>query len=84
LEVWSTVVSRWVSVLIQLASVIAVCGICWNGVQVILDSAIRDSGEAFSAALYRIVGIVAALVVIVAAPSLVGELQGALSTPLVP
>ena len=84
MEIWSGVVNSWIAVLIQLASMIAVCGICWNGVLVIIDSAIHESGEAFSAALYRIIGIVAALIVIFAAPALVGELQAALSTPLVP
>ena len=84
MDVWSGAVSSWVAVLIQLAAMIAVCGICWNGVQVILDSAIYGSGEAFTTAIYRIVGIVAALIVIFTAPSLVGELQVALSTPLVP
>ena len=81
---WTDALNRWITVLMQLAAMLATCGLAWSGVQIILEASVNDNPHIVPSMLYRIVGIIAALFVILQAPTLVAELKGALTTPLVP
>ncbi len=83
MSIWTGIVDSWVAVLIQLGGLMFVCGLCWNGVLVILDT-VAQGGDVLAPVLYRVIGMIAALAVMVGAPSLVNELQAALRTPLLP
>lgn len=84
MSAWAETLNRWISVMMQLAAMLATCGLAWSGVQIILEASVNDNPHIVPSVLYRIVGIIAALFIIFQAPTLVAELRGALSTPLVP
>jgi hypothetical protein len=72
-----------VVVLIRLAAVIAVVGLSWNAVHVIIGAAVEGAAHTAVAVVYRIIGIMLALVLVASAPQIVNSLQGLLRTPLV-
>ncbi len=80
---WTEAVNSWVIVLIRIAAVIAVIGLSWNAVHLILDSAVGGAGHSLAAIVYRVIGIVLALLLVAGAPSIVNSLQALLRTPLV-
>ena len=83
MDVWTGAINSWVVVLIQLGMAIAIVGLAWNAVQWILDTALTGNAQSLVAFLYRALGIFAALVLLLLAPRLVGELAGLLRTALV-
>lgn len=83
MSVWNSAVNSWIVVLIQLAGAIAIVGIAWNAVQLIIDASITGDAHAFPALLYRILGVLAALFIVMTAPRLVNELAALMRTPLV-
>jgi hypothetical protein len=83
MDVWNSAVNSWIVVLIQLGGAIAMVGIAWNAVQLIIDASISGDAQSFPSLLYRILGVLAALFLVLTAPRLVNELAGLLRTPLV-
>lgn len=83
MDTWFAAVNSWIAVLLQLAAAIAVVGISYNAVQMMVDSSLGNS-QSFAALLARILGVIAALVVVMTAPALVNQLSSLLMTTLVP
>ena len=83
MKAWTDAVNGWVVVLIRLAAVIAVVGLSWNAVHVIIGAAVEGAAHTAVAVVYRIIGIMLALVLVASAPQIVNSLQGLLRTPLV-
>ena len=83
MDVWTGAVNSWIAVLIQLGAAIATVGIAWNAVQMMIDASITGQAQSFPALLYRILGVLASLFLVMTAPQLVNELATLLRTPLV-
>jgi hypothetical protein len=79
---WVGAINQWLAVIIRLAAVIAVVGLSWNAVHIIIDASMGGGGRASAAVVYRIIGIVLGLMLVVTAPDIVNALQGMLRTPL--
>lgn len=83
MDTWYAAVNSWIAVLIQLAAAIAAVGISYNAVQMSVDSSLGNS-QSFASLLSRILGVIAALVLVMTAPALVNQLSGLLMATLVP
>jgi hypothetical protein len=84
-DTWSGYVSIWITVLIRIGAVVMVLGLSWNLKDIIIDSAIGStSAQHYAALIYRIIGIVLAFVLLVAAPTIVHTFQEGFRTSLVP
>ena len=46
MNIWTGIVDSWVAVLVQLGGLMFVCGLCWSGVLVILDT-VAQGGDVF-------------------------------------
>jgi hypothetical protein len=84
MDTWGSYVGTWITVLIRIGAVVMVLGLSWNLKDIIIDSAIGStSAQHYAALIYRIIGIVLAFVLLVAAPTIVRTFQDGLRTPLV-
>lgn len=84
MDTWGSYVGTWITVLIRIGAVVMVLGLSWNLKDIIIDSAIGStSAQHYAALIYRIIGIVLAFVLLVAAPTIVHTFQDGLRTPLV-
>lgn len=84
MDTWGSYVGTWITVLIHIGAVVMVLGLSWNLKDIIIDSAIGStSAQHYAALIYRIIGIVLAFVLLVAAPTIVRTFQDGLRTPLV-
>jgi hypothetical protein len=84
MDTWGSYVGIWITVLIRIGAVVMVLGLSWNLKDIIIDSAIGStSAQHYAALIYRIIGIVLAFVLLVAAPTIVRTFQDGLRTPFV-
>ena len=84
MDTWNFQIYRWVTVLMQLAAVIAAAGISLNAVQLVIDVSLTGNSSSWPGIASRVIGILIALAIVLRAPAIVGSLQGILRTPLVP
>jgi hypothetical protein len=83
-DTWSSYIGTWIVVLIRIGTVVMVLGLSWNLKDIIIDSAMGStSAQHYAALIYRVIGIVLAFVLLVAAPTIVRTFQDGLRTPLV-
>ena len=80
---WRAKIGEWITVITQIAGVVAALGITWNAVQVLLEYTVFGSGRVVSAIIYRVIGIVLALMLVVEAPKIVNDLEPYLKAPLI-
>lgn len=84
MDTWGSYVGTWITVLIRIGAVVLVLGLSWNLKDIIIDSALGStSAQHYAALIYRVIGIVLAFVLLVAAPTIVNTFQDGLRTPLV-
>ncbi len=71
---WYAKVGEWITLLTQLAAVIAAVGMSLNAVQIIIEYAVHGSGHVVASVIYRIIGIAFALMLVLQAPAIVNDL----------
>jgi hypothetical protein len=83
-DTWSSYIGTWITVLIRIGAVVMVLGLSWNLKDIIIDSAMGStSAQHYTALIYRVISIVLAFVLLVAAPTIVHTIQADFRTPLV-
>ena len=71
---WYAKAGEWITILTQLAAMIAAIGISLNALHIIVEYSIHGSGHVVGSVIYRIIGIAFALMLVLQAPAIVNDL----------
>lgn len=83
MDEWTQYLNQAIAVVIQIGAVVATLGLSWNLKDIIIGATVAGgSGQVFAAIVFRVIGIVLALVLLISAPSIVNTFQSGFRTPL--